>query len=331
MEVFLLRKTSLFVLSMIFIVLCFFTTTSAINVFESDWEMPTSIKESQSAYRLVLITQDIDTPFWDQVGRAAEREAKKLGVSLEVWGNYGGHQEDFLTNLEVAIQSKVDGIIVQGLDSEDFKELTKVKASFYGIPIMTIANDVPIEESLRRTYVGSDHYKAGELIAKQLLADMGDIGDVVLMFNRNVEYYQEQRIAGIEAVLQNYEQITIHYAGTSNTREDMVAVTQEVLNQVPQANAFIAVNANSAGAIVQEISKRYQVEPFYIYSFDEGPESLSLLRQGALNAIIQQSPEQMGKQSVDLLTKWLNGDVVPLDTDGYLTDIHVLKAAAFYE
>lgn len=86
-----------------------------------------------------------------------------------------------------------------------------------------------------------------------------------------------------------------------------------------------------AGAIVQEISKRYQVEPFYIYSFDEGPESLSLLRQGALNAIIQQSPEQMGKQSVDLLTKWLNGEVVPLDTDGYLTDIHVLKAAAFYE
>lgn len=273
----------------------------------------------------------MDTPFWNQVSRAAEREAQKLGVSLEVWGNYGSHQEDFLTNLEVAIQSKVDGIIVQGLDSDKFKELTKVKASFYGIPIMTIANDVPIEESFRRTYVGSDQHKAGELLAKQLISDMGDTGDVVLVFNKNVEHYQEQRIAGIEEVLQDYTGINLHYAKTSSAREDMVATIQDTLNQVPNADAFIAVNANSVGAIVQEISKRYQVEPFYIYSFDEGPESLSLLKQGTIDAVIKQSPEEMGRKSIDLLTKWLNGNLVPLNTEGYVTDIQVLKAVDLHE
>ena len=273
----------------------------------------------------------MDTPFWNQVSRAAEREAQKLGVSLEVWGNYGSHQEDFLTNLEVAIQSKVDGIIVQGLDSDKFKELTKVKASFYGIPIMTIANDVPIEESFRRTYVGSDQHKAGELLAKQLISDMGDTGDVVLVFNKNVEHYQEQRIAGIEEVLQVYTGINLHYAKTSNAREDMVATIQDTLNQFPNADAFIAVNANSVGAIVQEISKRYQVEPFYIYSFDEGPESISLLKQGVIDAVIKQSPEEMGRKSIDLLAKWLNGNLVPLNTEGYVTDIQVLKAVDLHE
>lgn len=288
--------------------------------------MPKSIEESETKHRLVLITQDIDTPFWDQVGRAATEQAGKLGVSLEIWGNYGSHEEDFLRNLEIAIQSKVDGIIVQGLDSEDFKELTRVKASFYGIPIITIANDVPIEESLRRTYVGSNQYETGELIAKQLITDMGENGDVILMYNQDVEYYQEQRITGMEDVLAKYPNIKIHYAKTSNTREDVVITTQSILNKVPEVDAFIAVNANTVGAMVQEIGKRYQIEPYYIYSFDDGPESIPLLEEGLIDGVIKQSPEQMGRDSVAIMMKWLNGETVPLDAEGYLTDIRVIKA-----
>ncbi|WP_026906730.1 sugar ABC transporter substrate-binding protein [Paucisalibacillus globulus] len=321
-----MKKTTLFILAFIFIILCYFTFTSAVSVFESDWELPKPIKERESQYRLVLITQDIDTPFWNQVGKAAQEEAEKFGVSLEVWGNYGNHHEDFLKNLEIAIQSKVDGIIVQGLDSEEFKELTRVKASFYGIPIITIANDVPIEESLRRTYVGSNQYEAGQLIAKQLIADMGEKGDVVLMYNQDVEYYQEQRLTGIEDIFYLYPEIKMHHAKTSYAREDVVGATQNILNMVPETDAFIAVNANIVGAMVREIGKRYQTEPFYIYSFDDGPESIPLLEKGLLDGLVKQSPEQMGKESVAAMLKWLNGETVPLHADGYLTEIHIVKA-----
>ncbi len=133
-------------------------------------------------YRLVLITQELDTLFWDKAGIAAKEQARKDGASLEVWGSYGKNQEDFLKKLEIAIQSKVDGIIVQGLDTPEFKDLVKVKAAFYGIPIITVANDVPKAESLRKTYVGSDQYLAGQLIAEQLIDDMGHEGKVILTF-----------------------------------------------------------------------------------------------------------------------------------------------------
>ena len=39
-------------------------------------------------------------------------------------------------------------------------------------------------------------------------------------------------------------------------------------------DAFIAVNANIVGAMIQEIGRRSQVEPYHIYTFDDGPESL---------------------------------------------------------
>ncbi|HAM80623.1 sugar ABC transporter substrate-binding protein [Ornithinibacillus bavariensis] len=321
-----MRKLSIFLLIILYIILCYFTSVSALSVFQSDWELPEAIDQQQSEYRLVLITQDIDTPFWDAVGRAALDEAKKLGVSLEIWGNYGSHREDFLTNLEVAIQSKVDGIIVQGLDSKEFKELTKVKASFYGIPIITIANDVPMAESLRRTYVGSDQYKAGRMIAEQLITDMGTAGKVVIMFNDELEYYQEQRLAGMEDLLKQYSNILIEHAKTSNKRDEVITSTQDILNKVTDADAFIAVNANTIGAMVQEIGKRYQVSPFYIYTFDDGPEAIPLLEKRMIDGVLRQSPEIMGRKSVELMTDWLKGETIPLDSDGYLTEIHIMKA-----
>lgn len=321
-----MRKTSIFLLCFLFIILCFFTAVSATKVFRFEFELPQAVSQKESQYRLVLITHDMDTPFWDKVGNAALQQAKKEGVSLEIWGSYANNNEEFLRNLEIAIRSKVDGIIIQGLDTEEFKELTKVKASSYGIPVITVVNDVPMTDSLRRTYVGSDHYLAGRLIAEELISDMGSTGNVILMSDHNQEYFQEQRLKGIQDVLKQFPNVKTLYAETSETREEVISTTQDMLNRIPDVNAIIAVNASVVGPMIQEISKRSQIEPYHIYSFDDGPESLSLLEQGKLDAIIQQSPEMMGKLSVQLVTEWLEGETVPLDPNGYLTDIHILKA-----
>lgn len=326
-----MRKTGIALLSLAGIILCFFTFRSAEKVFQSDWDLPGASDSKKEQYRLVLITKELETPFWDKVGLGALSEAKKKKASLEVWGSYGGNQEEFYKKVEIAIQSKVDGIIVQGLDTDDFKNLTKVKAAFYGIPIVTVANDVPKAESMRRTYVGSDQVLAGKMIAEQLLEDMGTAGSVILMYDSHLEYYQEQRLAGIREVLDANPGIRAIQAVTPNTREQIISSTQDILNQHPDVDGFIAVNANIAGPMIQEIKKRSQVEPFHIYTFDDGPESLSLLMQGKLDGMIEQSPEEMGRLSVELLIKWLDGNAVPLDVDGYLTEIRVLKAAGANE
>lgn len=322
-----MRRTGILAICIIIILLCHLTFLSAQKVFQSDWQLPQALSSSREEHRLVLITQDMETPFWDKVSDGARKQAEQNDMSLEVWGSYGKNREDFLKNIEIAIQSKVDGIIIQGLDTEEFKELTKVKAAFHGIPIITVANDVPMEESIRRTYVGSDQYEAGKMIARQILIDMGRVGNVVLMYDKNQEYYQKQRLEGIQDTLKFYDTIHMIHATTDDTREQVITTTQDVMNKEPDIDAFIAINANVAGAMIGEISKRSQVEPYHIYSFDDGSETLTLLEQGKLDGVIEQSPEEMGRKSVQLMKEWLNGETVPLDKDGYLTDIRIRKAA----
>ncbi|MBS8266227.1 sugar ABC transporter substrate-binding protein [Mesobacillus boroniphilus] len=321
-----MRKIGISLLTVITLILCYFTFSSAGKVFRSDWDVPERAASKVSQYRLVLITQELDTPFWDKVGAGAKRQAEDEGASLEVWGSYGKNQEDFLKKVEIAIHSKVDGIIVQGLDSDEFKNLTKVKAAFYGIPIITVANDVPMTESLRRTYVGSDQYMAGRMIAKQIVSDIDSKGKIILMSDSRHEYYQNQRLTGMQDVFKDYPNIKIINAETTEARDQIIATTRDMLNKTPDADGFIAVNANIAGSMIQEISRRSQVEPFHIYTFDDAPDSLSLLMRGQVDGVIEQSPEEMGIVSVNLIMKWLRNETVPLDKNGYLTDIRMLKA-----
>ncbi|QDH22168.1 sugar ABC transporter substrate-binding protein [Saccharibacillus brassicae] len=319
-----MHKTISLALGSICAVFLFFTMISAIRFVQSAWQPPQPQDSQTDRYRLVLITQDLGTPFWNKVGEGAEAEARRIGANLEVWGTYGEDREDFLKQLEIAIDAKVDGIIVQGMDEDRFDNLTKVKAAFSGIPIITVASDVPMSESMRKTYVGSDAFAAGRMIGERLVNDMGETGRVVLIGDDREEYDQRRRLEGVRGVLERYKDIRVEYVKTSDDEVNVSAATQDVMNRFPDVNAFISIDANLTAAMVQEIGRRSQIAPYHIYSFDDHPTILPLLRQGKLDAIVEQSPGEMGETGVRMMTRWLNGETVPLDVEGYLTDIRLL-------
>ena len=321
-----MRKKVVFILGILILIFSYLTFTSATKAFLTSSKIPETISSNEGTIRLVLITQELDTPFWNKVGQGAVEKAKEEKVQLEVWGSYGNNQEDFLKRIEVALHSKVNGIIVQGLDNEEFKELTKVKAAFYGIPVITVANDVPVAESLRKTYVGSDQLEAGKMVAQRLVSEMGIAGEIIILKDEIQAHYQEERLKGIQLVLEHYKEIRVIERGIEDTKEQVMATTQQLMNETPQAQAFIAINANFAGPMIQEIGRRTQVEPYHIYTFDDGIESKALLEQGLLDGVLEQQPERMGRESVKQLLKWLTGEVVPLDSDGYLTEIRMSKS-----
>lgn len=320
-----MRRKVIIVLCSLCAVLGFFTFLSANKAFRSDWQLPAAVGTEEARYRLVLITQELDTPFWKEVGKGAAKQAEQEGISFEVWGSYGNNQDDFLKQVEIALHSKVDGIIVQGLDTEAFQQLTRIKAASYGIPIITVANDVPVEKSLRKTYVGSDHIEAGKLLMEQLVRDMGAEGQVVLLGDTEREYSQRLRLTGMKESLADHPGITSAYVESGASDEEVIAATQDALNKYPEVDAFVALNAHQAETMMQEISRRAKLEPYHIYSFDDGSDASELLKAGKLDGIIEQSPEQMGEKSVALMMKWLSGEVVPLDSDGYITDIRIVK------
>lgn len=322
-----MKKESILFLSIIFFALCYFTIQSFLKVLASNWELPqTDLPMEEDQTRIILLTKDIDTPFWNKVAQGAKKQAEKEGIQLEVWGSYNNNTDEFLRKLDIAIYSKVDGIIAQGLDTEEFKELIKTKASSNGIPVITVANDVPMEESLRRTYVGPNQYLAGKMIAEQLVRDMGTEGTVAILYDGREEHYQLERLRAMEDVFNRYPGIKFQKFPTSDVLDHVVTDTQNMLNHHPDVDAIIVVDSKIIGTVIHEVAKRFQIEPFYIYSFEDDNELASYLERDQLDGYIEQTPEKMGTLSVNQMMEWLKGNAVPLNKDGYFTEIQLVKA-----
>jgi len=299
---------------------------SVYQVLSIDSLAPAHYERPHDSYRLVLVSREQDTPFWAKLEEGARREAVRHGAALEFWGTLGADEEAFLKRIEIAIASKVDGIIVQGLDTDAFKQLTKVKAAGAGIPVVTVANDVPMNESLRRTYVGSDHLEAGRLLASHLIEDLGGRGKVVLMTSEREEHFERTRLEGIMDALEGRPDVDVVVTRLGETRERVVQDANAMLNAHPDANAFVLVSPAHAGAVLQEIGRRTRVEDGLVYAFDDSPDAAALLEQGAIDALLAQEPEAMGEESVEKLIMWLDGRQLPLDPEGYFTDIRVERA-----
>jgi ribose transport system substrate-binding protein len=321
-----MRKLLVFLLLLGCAVSLCFTVFYFVKVFHSEVAVPGSVDIEEIPYRIVVISQEMDSPFWNQVERGALSAGEELNVGVEFWGTYRSNLEDFMKHIEIAIASKVDGIIVQGLNTEEFSTVTKLKAAKYGIPIITIANDVSMNDSLRKTYVGTDHLLGGMMIAKQLVRDMQGSGKVVLMVSDREEESQRLRLEGIMNIFANNPYIEYQIVTSGDTSEQITSATKQLLNEQPDTDAFIGVPSDSASAIVQEVEKRSSLDNFHIYSFDDNPETLSYMRKGYIKATIMQSPVEMGTRSVELMVKWLRGEVLPLDNVGYYTEVKVLRA-----
>lgn len=323
-----MRKFLVFLLLLCCVISLVFTIIYFIKVFHSEVVVPGEVDIGYSPYRIVVISQEMDSPFWNQVERGALSAGDKLQVGVEFWGTYRANMEDFMKHIEIAIASKVDGIIVQGLNTEEFSSVTKLKAAKYGIPVITIANDVSLNESLRKTYVGSNHLLGGQLIAKQLVSDMKGLGKVIVMTSDREEESQRLRLMGIKEIFDMNPDIEYKIVTSGDSSEQISSATRQLLNERPDTDAFIGVTLDSASVIVQEVEKRSRLANFHVYSFDDNLETLDYLRKGYIKATIMQSPLEIGSKSVELMVKWLRGEVLPLDSVGYYTDITVLRAEA---
>lgn len=120
----------------------------------------------------VMITSDIDMSFRKNVYASASAYAKEQGTYLELLGENLDVEYDEMDLMKIAIQSQVDGIVLEAREDKEMAELIQ-KASDCGIPVVTVMGDC--HASKRVSFVGMGNYdlgkKYGELVCEILKKD----------------------------------------------------------------------------------------------------------------------------------------------------------------
>ncbi|UTR14020.1 sugar-binding protein [Salipaludibacillus sp. LMS25] len=270
-------------------------------------------------YHIALIGEEKDHDYWRLVGEGAKEAEAIYDTVVEYEGPKRSNPEEQLKLLDMAIQSNVDGIIVQALN-ENFKGLIN-KATNKGIPVITIDTDAP--DSMRLTYIGTDNYLAGQLAGKALLEDTaGEVTVGIITGSLNNKHHQ-LRVEGFKEVVEKEDRIKVVAIEESNIlRVEAEDKAYQLLTDHENITALYGTSSYDGIGIVAAAKSLDKLEDLYVISFDTLEENIELLKKEELDVVIGQQPFQMGFDSIGIMLEIITERAIQ---EVYYTDVTVLR------
>ena len=264
-----------------------------------------------------LIATNIGLPYWQSAHAGFTRAAAEYGVTEEMRG-----PDTFTPAIEVdefraAVARKPAGILVSVADPSLMgPEINKAIAA--GIPVITIDSDAP--DSQRLYFIGTNNLEAGRLGGERVAATLSGKGNVVF-FTMPGQPNLEERLKGYKDAFASYPGIKIvevfDMKGESGTAMDK-ANEYMARTGASKINALICLEA-SAGKDVAEAFKRSKPQGTIIMAMDVDQATLSLVKEGSIDATISQKPYTMALLGLKALDDLHHYPLKPLARD-YASD-----------
>ena len=252
-------------------------------------------------------------PWWTPV-KAGVMEAKELlkDFNTEVdWIVAGDrHTADvFGIAIEAAMAQNYDGIICLAGDEGVIPFINKAVDA--GVAIATY-NSETNKESKRAFFVGADNYQQGRICGEkmgQLIGGKGKVGIITGFFA--VEAHELRRNGFKDALSEKYPEVKI-IGEVENTDLADIAYNQanDFMSSFPDLSGIYITASGQFGAAtaVRDYGKKGLVN---VVCHDFLPETMGLVKEGVIQAIIDQSTKLQGRDTVIRLYNYIAGGIVP--------------------
>lgn len=307
-----------FLISVIFISLIF---TYHFFMKTIDSELP--INENESAveknFHFVLIVQEFENQYLQELFQGAEASGQNNGSTIEYWGTKQTNINDHIKLIEMAIASKVDGILTQGLSNEFLPVIEKAYEN--GIPVIIVDSDFDNNDLF--TYVGTNNYQAGYKIGLTVLDETEGQTKIGILTGSLIPNNMKERVQGFLDAISNEDRMEVVSIESSNLSKIQGAEkTYRMLREHPDISIFFGTSAFDSLGITAGIKKVKPSRNITIYGFDDLDENVELMKNGEIHAILKQEPYEMGFVGVNLLVDLIEGQKIKKE---YYTTTTILK------
>lgn len=273
-----------------------------------------AIEQQEYDYHFVLISEELDNDYWRLVEQGAKKAALEHNIFLEYVGPPKADNDQLLKLLDRMISMKVDGIMTQGVEGEAFVDLV-FKGVENRIPIVTI--DADVKSSVRKAYVGTNNFYAGQLAGKAMIEKTDGEQYVGIITGRFDAMNQQERIAGFKDAIQAVDRIQIVGVRESNITETGAAqATYALLKEYPSITALVGMSALDGAGIVEGLHEFSSNKEVYVSAFDVLSETMNLIQNDKIETTIAQYPIEMGYEAVLTMVELQRHDV--LETEVFI-------------
>lgn len=263
-------------------------------------------------YHFYFITQNSTDPFWREVIMGANKAAKDNNVVIEFCSPRFNDPKEQLKYLDIAILSKVDGIITHVPTTGDFTSLID-RAFFKGIPVITFENDD--NKSKRYSFVGVNSFEVGKKAAELMIKATGGRANIAIITSNDLNQdlvENNLKMNGFFSAIKDYPEMKVVKTYTSKmgilSAEE---ITQKIIDSQEKINAIFTVSSADTLGAAQLIVDRNKVGEIILVGYGGSEEIIRYIDKEIIYGTISSDPFQMGYESVKALIDIKSSKNVP--------------------
>lgn len=265
------------------------------------------VPNTNPEYQFAMICENMDDPFWLSVKKGVEKASQEFNVAVEFnWPN-GTNADEPYKCLDMAIVSKVDGIVTYVWNEDETGQLID-KSVEKNIPVVTLGTDS--KNSKRAAFVGVNTYSAGTEMGRMLVSATGGEGNAVILVSDDQTrgpVVQNLMVSGITDAIKYYPKLklqTIQYDYDNFlSLEDTI---QNLLFSQTDLDAIICTNEKDTTLVAQRLIDLNRVN-YGIIGYGDTQEILRYIDNGVVFGTVSASREQMGYDAVKALVDLKKG------------------------
>lgn len=262
------------------------------------------ITKPKEVYKLALVVKTRNNPFFSPMIAAAESEAKKMGMILEVQAPaQETDKEKQFAIVQDLTARKVDAILIAPADSKAIVPALK-KAEDAGIMVINLDNRVDAGAAQSGglqpvSYIGADNEAGGKLAGEAMLKALNNKGKVAVLEGIRGADNAEARKRGFESAVTGKLEIVASESANWDTKQ-AYDKTQAILAAHPDVQGLFCANDKMALGTLKAISEAGKKGKITVVGYDNIPDVKPYLASGEMKATIDQHPDSMGKYGVKM-------------------------------
>lgn len=280
---------------------------------------------SGKVYRFAALIPSVseETDYWQAplngINRA-ESELSQYGIRVERFLFDMNDKKSFQMQAKIILDNEIDGVVMAPSFIAESIQFTNACKELK-IPYVFINSDIPSQDSL--CYIGPELYKSGYLAASLAGYSKKETGKI-LVVNIVKEMDNQHHVVRKEEGFRSYfkdKKINAEILEMNINQTDYKAVEKsltEVFEQNPDITAIFVTNSR-VFSVAKFLEKKGRKNVLLI-GYDYIEENIQCLKNGKINFLICQKPEEQGYRGVMALYHHLilkipiaNIDYMPID------------------
>lgn len=280
---------------------------------------------------LAVVVKGLDNPFFTVLGNGCALWNKENPDSeYECFYTGPASSADEAGEIQIVedlINKGVAGIAISPSNAPAMANMLKAKKP--SMPIMTIDADLSeADRGLRKTYLGTNNYDMGVLMAKHLSGLKPDGGSVCLQLGNVAADNINARAQGFRDTISNKKGIDrlkgeggwTEISGCPLFTNDQIDLANQQMADTfianPDLDAFILVGGwaqfgpQAYAQVTNQVMDKLKSKELIIVAGDTLPPQMDALRAGRSHAQIGQRPFEMGHRAPDVLIDLIDGKMV---------------------